>query len=121
MDNLFGTSNKTKDLSSQQCYLSTYQDPISSVEKDSYICFCDDKIGCNSAIKLSKSIFLLIAVSFFYFHYCHFSFWSKTNSKNWDLILPLLMFKNRIEFFYLFFDDVYFIFTFIQFKYNVRY
>ena len=64
MDNVFKTSNKTNDLSSQQCYLSTFQDPITSVEKDSYICFCDDKIGCNGSTIL-KEKFLLVNFSIF--------------------------------------------------------
>ena len=46
---LANSTLSTQPLASQQCYISTYIDPGSSVSLPAFVCVCDDQHGCNRA------------------------------------------------------------------------
>ena len=45
----FPNKTDTTQFKSQECYVGSYVDPVTTGSKDSYLCFCDDKPGCNGS------------------------------------------------------------------------
>lgn len=50
----------------QECYLSTYSDPNipALLNNPAYYCFCNDKVGCNQAFRISCSFLILFLLIF---------------------------------------------------------
>jgi len=70
LDNASFFPNKTDTVQfkSQECYVGSYVDPVTTGSKDSYLCFCDDKPGCNVSLsKFSFSYSIQIILFSFYF------------------------------------------------------
>lgn len=54
---------------SNQCYLAKYEDPSNlGAIREAYVCYCNDKTGCNNSNQLGHSNVNFLGLLFFFFY-----------------------------------------------------